>query len=284
MAVDFEEVWHLHKRFILQVAGGALSLSILLFWQQGIAGAAADLSKKNAGQQAELQDDMADLLGAEGLEKGRAEALGERLEPALLGALLWRPADGLVLPRGDKAPALFYSAAAGKAASDVAAHANRWNAQVPRTSQALGLPSEPEEARVPEALAQADLARRAVIGLLDAGVRTVSRVELLDPTYQAREGGVGFLRALPARLTFRARTETLAKALAELQVEGSFAEVTACRVVRRVDPAGGPDPLEVELELQALSLVEQAPVAAVSAGAGPRQGRRSGLRRFGKER
>src|SRR5690606_39146 len=102
VAVDFEEIWHTHKRFILQVAGGALTFSVLLFWQQGIAGAAVDLSKKNAGQQAELQDDIAALLGAEGLEKGRAEALGERLEPAVLEAVLWNPGDSFKLPKGEK--------------------------------------------------------------------------------------------------------------------------------------------------------------------------------------
>ncbi len=282
MAVDFEEIWHTHKRFILQVAGGALTFSILLVWQQGIAGAAVELSKKNAGQQAELQDDMAALVNAEGLEKGRADALEERLEPAILGALLWKPEASYTLPKGDKSPKLFYSSAAARAAKDVSEHASKWNAQVPTTSQALGLPTDPEEARVPEALAQADLARRAVMRLLDAGVRAVSRVELLEPSYEARDGGRGYLRQVPVRLTFRARSETLAQALAELQVEGSFVEVTECRVVRRADRAGG-DPLEVELELRALSLVEQAPVAAVSAATGQRPVRR-GPRRFGKER
>lgn len=123
MAVDFEEIWHTHKRFILQVAGGALAFSVLLFWQQGIAGAAVDLSKKNAGQQAELQDDVGSLLNAEGLEKGRADALGERLEPAVLGALLWKPEAGFSLPKGDKSPQLFYADAAARAAKDVATHA-----------------------------------------------------------------------------------------------------------------------------------------------------------------
>lgn len=283
MAVDFEEIWHTHKRFILQVAGGALSFSVLLFWQQGIAGAAVDLSKANAGQQAELQDDVAALLGAEGLEKGRADALGEKLEPAVVGALLWKAEQGFTLPRGDKSPQLFYASAAAKAAKDVSEHAQKWNAQVPATSRDLGLPTEPEEARVPEALAQADLTRRAVMKLLDAGVRSVSRVELLDPAYEARDGGRGFLRLLPLRLTFRARTETLARALAEVQAEGSFLEVTGCRVVRRADRAGG-DPLEVELDLQALSLVEQAPAAAVSASSGGQRPTRRGPRRFGRER
>lgn len=283
MAVDFEEIWHTHKRFILQVAGGALTFSVLLFWQQGVAGAAVELSKKNAGQQAELQDDIAALLGAEGLEKGRAEALGERLEPAVVEALLWKPEPGFTLPKGEKSPQLFYADAAGRAAKDVTKHAQTWNAQVPTTSQALGLPTEPEEARVPEALAQADLARRLVIKLLDAGVRTVSRVDLLDASYEARDGGRGFLRLLPARVAFRARTETLAKALAEFQLAGTFLEVTGCRVVRRAERGDG-DPLEVELEVRALALVDQAPAAAVSASPGGQRPIRRGPRRFGKER
>ncbi|MCO5171033.1 MAG: hypothetical protein M9894_32315 [Planctomycetes bacterium] len=279
MAVDFEAIWHTHKRFILQVAGGALAFSVLLGWQGGIAAAATRAAKANAGQQAELQDDLAGLLGAEGLEKGRAAALAERLEPAVLDALLWRADEGFVLPKGEKAGAMFYSQAAGKAASDVARHAQTWNAQVPTTSQALGLVTEPDEARLPEALAQADLARRLVIRLLDAGVRNVTRVELPDASYVARDGERGFLRLLPARVTFRARTETLARALGELQVAGSFVEVLGCTVTRE---RGAGEPLLVELEVQALATVEQAPVAAVSAGT-PAGGRR-GPRRFGRER
>lgn len=277
MAVDFEAIWHTHKRFILQVAGGALAFSVLLGWRGSIAAEATRMAKANAGQQAELQDDLGGLLGAEGLEKGRAAALGERLEPAVLDALLWRPDEGFVLPKGEKSGLMYYSDVASRAAKAVADKAAESNAQVPTTTQALGLVTEPEEARVPEALAQVDLVRRLVLRLLAAGVRNVSRVELLDATYQAREGG--YLRQLPARLTFRARSETLARALGELQVAGSFVEVLGCRVTRE---RGAGEPLLVELEVQALATVEQAPVAPVSAGAAA--GSRRGPRRFGRER
>lgn len=282
-AIDFEAIWHTHKRFILQVAGGALVFLVLLSWRQSVAAEAADLTKKNAGEQAELQDDVAGLINAEGLEKGRAEALEARLEPAVLEALLWRPEPGYTLPKGDKAPNIFYGDAADNAAKAVADHGARWNATVPKTAQELGLATQLEDARVPEGLAQADLVRRAVIRLLDAGVRTVSRVELPDPSYETREKG--FLRLTPVRLTFRARTETLARALAELQVEGSFVEVTGCTVTRSPDKAGA-DPLLVELDLRALSIVDEAPTAATTTaggGSGARPTRR-GPRRFGRER
>lgn len=282
MALDFEAIWQTHKRFILQVAAGALAFTVLVSVKGGIAAEAADVAKNNASEQGALQDDLAALTGAEGLEKGRAEALEARLEPAVLDALLWKVEDRFVLPRGEKAPALFYGSAAADAARDVAAHAARWNATVPKTSQELGLPTEPDEARLPEALAQADLARRLLMRLLDAGVRAVSKLELQEPGYAARDGGRGFLRTLPLRVAFRARTESLARALAEVQVKGSFLEVTGCRVVRRPDRAGG-DPLEVELDLQALTIVDQAPPTATTAAGGDRPQRR-GPRRFGRER
>jgi hypothetical protein len=281
MAVDFEAVWHTHKRFILQVGAGAILFVVLLGWKQSIASAATALAKQNASHQADLQDDLGALTGAEGLEKGRAEALEKRLEPAVLGALLWKGDDGFALPKGEKAPALFYAGAAGTAAKDVAAKAATWNAAVPATSQALGLPTEPEEARVPEALMQADLARRVVLRLLDAGVRAVTKVDLPEVDYQPRDGGRGFLRVTPIRVELRATTQSLCRALAEFQAEGSFLEVTACQVARRPDRAGG-DPLEVTLEAQALSIVEQAPIAVTQAS-GPRAPRR-GPRRFGRER
>jgi hypothetical protein len=284
VALDFEEIWHTHRRFILQVGAGALAFAILLVWQQSIEAEAATLSKKNASEQAALQDDLSGLEGAEGLEKGRADALEEKLQPAVLDALLWEPDEGFTLPQGDKAPALFYAAAAGKAAEDVKAHAARWNATVPQSSQDLGLTAEPEEARVPEGLAQADLARRLVVRLLDAGVRAVSRVELPEVAYVAREGGEGgkFLRATPATVHFRASAESLSRALGELLRDGrSFVEVLGCKVTR-VAARGGGDPLEVELSVQALSLVDQAPVAPVNEDQ-PRNGRR-GPRRFGRER
>lgn len=281
-AIDFEAIWQTHKRFILQVAGGALVFLVLLSWRQSVAAEAATLTKSNAGEQAELQDDVAGLLNAEGLEKGRAEALESRLEPAVLEALLWRPEAGYTVPKDDKAPALIYLKAASKTAADVSAHANTWNATVPKTAQELGLASQVEPARVPEGLAQADLVRRAVMRLLDAGVRTVSRVDVLEPSYETREKG--FLRLVPVRLTFRARTETLAKALSELQVEGSFVEITGCTVTRAPDKAGG-DPLTVELDLRALSIVDEAPTTATTAGGGTgARPTRRGPRRFGRER
>jgi hypothetical protein len=281
-AIDFEAIWQTHKRFILQVAGGALVFLVLLSWRQSVAAEAANLTKKNAGEQAELQDDVAGLINAEGLEKGRAEALEARLEPAVLGALLWKPEPGYTLPKGDKAPNMFYGDAADKTAAAVKKHGETWNATVPKTAQELGLATQLEDARVPEGLAQADLVRRTVMRLLDAGVRHVSRVELPDPSYESREKG--FLRLTPVRLTFRARTETLAKALGELQVEGSFVEITGCTVTRSPDKAGG-DPLTVELELRALSIVDEAPTAVTTAAgtSGARTSRR-GPRRFGRER
>ncbi len=281
--MDLEAIWHDHKPFILQLGAGALVLAVGATWRGSMTAEAATLARANASLQSDLLDDLARLEGAEGLEKGRAQALGERLEPAVRGALAWRLGDGFALPAGERAAQLYYAGKAAEAAKAVATHAARWNAQVPTTAAGLGLPSEPEDARVPEALAQADLASRAVIALLDAGVRVVTKVEPLEARYEPVTPpgeGARFLRAVPVRLAFAGDTGQVAAALARFQVQGAFLEVLSCRVVR-AERAGGP-PLEVTLEVQALGFVAEAPASAVVGEAGQASGRRRP--RFTRER
>ena len=278
--MELEAIWYAHKRFIVQVGGGALVFVALLGWRASIAGEALTLQKRNASAQAALQDDIARLEGVEGLEKGRAAALGEKLEPSVLRTIQWTPEPAFQLPAGETSPGLFYSAAASKTAKDIVEHAARWNASVPATSGDLGLPAEVDGPRVQDALAQAEVVRRVVMRVLDGGVRTIKSVGPGEPTYTAREGATGFVRAVPVRVTFEATTATLAGALAELQVEGGAAEVVDLSVQRVARGAG----VEVELTVQALTIVEQAPQGR-TATEGPRQqpGRR-GPRRFGRDR
>lgn len=283
--MDLEAIWQQHKRFILRVAAGALLFTVLLTWRSSVAAEAAALVRSNASLQGALLDDMARLENAEGLEKGRAEALGARLEPAVLRAVGWTLDPAYELPKGAKSPGLLYASLAARAATEVESAASRWNASVPKGSQGLGLQVDPAAGRVGEALAQVDLHRRLTIKLLDAGVRTITKLDPQDPRYLPREAGKGFVRQLPVRVTFQASATSLAKALAELQVEGSFVELLSCRVSVRPSKPGVSDaePLEVELEVQALSLVEAMPEGVASADAQPRGGRR-GPRRFGRER
>jgi hypothetical protein len=283
--VDLEAVWQQHKRFILRVAAGAFVFTVCLTWRSSVAAEAAALVRSNASLQGALQDDMARLENAEGLEKGRADALGAKLEPAVLRAVGWKADAGYELSSKETSAALYYASLASKAATEVESAAGRWNASVPKGSQGLGLPADPAKGRVGEALAQVDLHRRLAIKLLDAGVRTIAKLDGQDPRYLPRDGGKGFVRQLPVRVTFQASAATLAKALAELQVEGSFVELLSCRVAVRPGKPGvsDPEPLEVELEVQALSLVEALPEGVASAADQPRGGRR-GPRRFGRER
>lgn len=283
--MDLEAIWQQHKRFILRVAAGALLFTVCLTWRSSVAAEAAALVRSNASLQGALLDDMARLENAEGLEKGRADALGAKLEPAVLRAIGWKLEPAYELPKGEKSPELFYASLAAKAATEVESAAARWNASVPKGSQGLGLQVEPNKARVNEALAQVDLHRRLAIKLLDAGVRTISKLDPQDPRYAPRDAGKGFVRQLPVRVSFQASAASLAKALAELQVEGSFVELLSCKVTVRPGKPGvaQAEPLDVELEVQALSLVEAMPEGVASADAQPRGGRR-GPRRFGRER
>jgi hypothetical protein len=284
MAIDLEAIWQEHKRFIVKVGVGALVFSIGLAWRSSVAAEAARLSKQNTDQQAALQDDLGRLEGAEGLEKGRAEALGAKLEPAILKALMWRPEAGFTLPAGEKSPELFYSNVAARAAADVQQAAQRWNASIPQGSQGLGLAVQPSTEDIPEALGQADLHRRLALRLLDAGVRTITEFDAGDAGYDARDGAEGAVRELRATVRFQASTAMLAKALAEVQVDGSFVEVVSCKVERPQGRVPG-GLLDIELEVQALQMVDKVPASA--ARGGPRAGglRPSGPRRpFGKER
>ena len=234
--MDFEAVWHQHKPFILKVMGGALVFLAVMGVRSSIANDTGTLVRTNASTESAVKDKIAQLEGAEGLEKGRAQALTDKLEPALLQALLWRPDAVYVLPEGEKSPVLFYTETLSKAVKEIERHAARWNAKIPQGADALGLPAEVGEAEVPEALARVGLIRRVLMKLLDAGVREVRSIDPDTAEYAEREADGRFLRQLPLTLVFEGHTELLAKVLGELQVEGSFLEVTGCRLSRDEEP------------------------------------------------
>lgn len=285
--MDFEAIWQTHKPFILKVLGGTLMFLILAGARGSLAESAVSLAGKNRSQQAAIEDKIAQVKGKEGLEKGRAAALEESLEPALGQALYWSPVEGFTLPEGEGSPALFYDGARHGAVEKVKRHADRWNAQVPKGAAGLGLREEVTPPEVPEALAWADLVHRVAIKLLDAGVRRIDAVEPRAARYHKREGDAKFLRELPLALTFEAGTELAAKALETLQKPGVFLELRECRLTRKGDDPKAP--LEVSVELIALSLVDALPQnaeASAEAGGGGRRPTRGPrrVRRFGRER
>ena len=278
--MDFEAIWHTHKPFILKVLGGALVFLILTGVRSSIASGAAAQARKNASQQAAIQDKIAQLRGQEGLEKGRANALSDKLEPALAQTLLWQPRPEFLLPEGEGSPALFYDNARHKALSEVERYAARWNAQVPKGASGLGLREEVDPAEVVECLAWADLVQRVVTKLLDAGVRTIDQVDPGEASYQARQGDERLLREMPLKVAFSADISLAAKALAAFQTQGEFLQVSESRIKR------GKEELLIELELIALSLVKERPAGAAE-NAGPARRPTRGpqrVRRFGRER
>ncbi|MCW8137681.1 MAG: hypothetical protein KIT58_02135 [Planctomycetota bacterium] len=106
MAVDFEAIWHTHKRFILQVAAGRWP-SRCCSAGGSIAAEATRMAKANAGQQAELQDDLGGPR-RRGLEKGRAAALGERLGAGRARRAPVAPRRGLRPAEGEKSGLIYY--------------------------------------------------------------------------------------------------------------------------------------------------------------------------------
>lgn len=285
--MDFEAVWQTHKPFILKVLGGALVFLVLAGVRGSLAESEAAQASKNRSQQAAIEDKIAQVKGKEGLEKGRAVALAETLEPALAQALFWTPSEGYLLPEGEGSPALFYDGARKSAVDRVQRHADRWNAQVPKGASGLGLREEVAAPEVVESLAWADLVHRVAIALLDAGVRRIDALEPRAARYEKRQGDEKFLRELPLGVSFEAKTELCGKALGAFQRQGSFLELRSCRLTRKGDDPGAP--LTVEVELVALSLVDSLPQnaeAAAQGGSGggrPTRGPRR-VRRFGRER
>lgn len=282
--MDFEAIWNTHKPFILKVMGGALAFLILLGISSSISGKANGLARANAAQQSGVMGKLADLKGSEGLEKGRADSLANKLEPSLTKTIMWKPDSAYVLPKGDSSPTLFYDGARRKAIRAIERHAEQWNARVPSGGE-LSLPEQVEAEYVPEALARADIVRRVVTKVLDAGARNITAVGGGEAEYTARKGDERFLRTLPVSVTFQGTIKLLAKVLAEFQVEGNFLELRTCRMNRQGDK---PDaPIEIELTMQALEIVDKAPAKAASAartGGTTRSGGTRRVRNFQRER
>lgn len=286
--MDFEAIWQTHKPFILKVVGGALVFLILAGVRNSLAESAGAQAKKNRSNRAAIEDKVAQVVGREGLEKGRADALAETLEPALAKALFWKPAEGYILPQGEKSAALFYDNARHASLGKVKRHAARWNAKVPSGASGFGLREELSAPEVPEALAWADLVERVTTGLLDAGVRRIDNVEPRTARYTKREGDGKFVRELPLGVTFEATTELASKALEAFQAPGNFLELRECRLTRKGDEPKAP--LEVQVEFVALFLVDAPPKNAESVNTGASSGSRRPtrgprrVRRWGRER
>ena len=281
--MDLEAIWQTHKPFIVKVGAGALVFAILGWYQSSVTAGAQRLERTSVSLEGDLVGKLNDLEGAEGLEKGRNTALAKDLRPSVLGVVGWTGDSEFALPKGDR-PALFYAGAVQAAERRLLEAASTWNAEVPRNAQALGLPSEVEDAMVVETLARLDVSERVIRMLMDAGVRQVSGFVPQEVTYESPPGLGGHLRAIPFEVTFAGGPSVLGKVLRQLTEEGSFVEIVSCRVERTGDgPTAG---VEVLLTAQALSLVDTIPeqATAKSTDSGrSRRGRRRGRRRaFGR--
>ncbi|RMG13084.1 MAG: hypothetical protein D6731_12755 [Planctomycetota bacterium] len=278
--MDLEAIWQTHKRFILQVGGGALAFLVLALARNSLADEAARLAKANASKELALRDKIEALRGAEGREKGRAETLAETIEPSVLSALRWKTDPAYTLPAGESSPTLFYATALSRTVGEVQRAADRVNAVCPRKANELGLAEEVEEDAVPAALAKAELVRTVVTRALALGVREITYVEPDEASYEARRGDDRFLRLLPIKLGFVGDVRLLSEFLAEFQREGRFLELVSARLARESEKHDAR--LTVELELRALTIVDRAPAAAARPDRPSRRPR--GPRRFGRDR
>ena len=288
--MDLEAFWQTHKRFVIKVAGGALLLLVGNAWQSSVQGQADRLARANASAQNDLVSMIEALRGAEGLERGRTDTLEQRLAPAIHGAILWRPEATYQLKPGQKSPQLFYTSAVEKAAVTIRDLAQNDNADVPRDAKGLGLKSEVELERVPEALAQVDVVENLVSTLIKIKVPRVLSVAPGEVSYESlgsakpEEGAPQrWLRVVRVKVTFSGTTRTLASVLHEVQQPNQFLEVVGCEVERESDKPGAG--ITATLDLQALEVVDALPASAkVSDGAPARGGRKGPRRTFVRER
>ena len=279
--MDLEAIWQTHKPFIVKVIAGAMTFLVLMGIRSSMANSTARTAKANTSKELAFQDKKTQLEGAEGLEKGRAKALEEKAEPALVEALMWRSAEAFTLPAKEKSPVLFYATALSKALRDIERRADKTNAKVPRRAGELGLHEGVEDPMVVEALARADLVRGVVIRLLDAGVTEITFVEPSDAAYRPRKGDERFLRTMRIRVAFVGTTRLLARVLNTFQVQGSFLQVRGCQIRRETKRSGAS--LVVDLDLQSLVIVDETP-RGVSAAQRREPVSRGGTRNFGRDR
>lgn len=283
--MDLKDVWEVHKRFIVTTGSGALVFAIFASTITGMERSAEAMARTNANQQSELLRSIDALKKSESAEKGKKKSLEETAAPAILKALTWTVDKDYVLGAGEKNPAVIYADLASKATLEVTRVANNLGIKIQRnqaTQKAdLGLDESPnlEGPRASEALARIDLARRVMLALLEARVSRVAQVRPGEASYQALEGGGGFLRRIPVTIVFEGGTQELAKVLATFEAEGAFLELGSLRTARIKDSRPEEGRLEVDLELGALTVEKEAPAGTATDKPGNDPGKPPVIRR-----
>lgn len=281
MALDFEEIWQEHRRFIVSVAAGAAIFSGLSYARASVETSCDRTARANASEQERLQSDLGLLEGKEGLEKGRRDGLTKSHE-AVMASLAWDAEEPFKLPAGEKNLPIFVAGAANAAAEAIGRRSDRDGVKAPRTAQELGIDAadaKDDAARAQELLARADVVKRVVLAAIEAGARRVGPVRQAESRYldqPAKGDKPQFLRVLPIKVSLEIDAKGLAKLLDRFEEKGRFLEVNGLRASRPKDQ-GEAGRLEVDVELVQVAVVDAAPVDSKgrsAPGPGEDEGRR----------
>jgi hypothetical protein len=279
--MSLEDIWRLHRRFIVAVAGGAIVFLVGLSIVAKVEAAAAAVAKENRRTSGEIEEVAEELVGREPFEAGMADTLAHTIGPATRAAVEFTPRAEFVLGEADS-PFLAYQRVRERVQGARRADLLRRNISCPED---LGLNLQPAEDRVKEAIAVADLADRVLGALLETGVRQIEVFRPGEPEYLAIGGAedapeakaeeAPVLRRLPLRFAALAPLADIQGLLARFQRSGACLELAAARIQRAGGPAGaGPQDaglLRVEVEVAALTLVPaaEARLSGPKAGAAP---------------
>jgi hypothetical protein len=277
--LSFEDIWRLHKRFILSVGGGLAALLVGLS-VVGAVSASADKQRRQAQSiERDVEDLVSALAGREGFEAGLARVLGERVGPELRSRLELPRREAFQVRAGDS-PYVAYGRVlelVGKGREE----ARRKGIACPDD---LGLPRQPPEERLAEALAHADVAEHVLRLLVDRGVEKIGRFAPGSARFERLvETGTGagagraeppadelVLRRLPVVFEAVASADRVTALLADFQTAGQALEVVAAKLARTDG-----DRVVVACEVAALALV---PAAEARLGESAAGGAPGGLR------
>ena len=257
--MQITEIWYGHKRFIL-ILGAGLALFLVLKAAIGRIEAMTERARvENDSVANEVEEDLSRLEGKDGVAKGLARLLTERLEPEVQKELAFEVREPFLLPKNEPNPYFYYANRLKAALSEIQDLARRRNLSYPAN---LGLPEKVEEKRTEEGLARVYVTREVCRDMISRGVEVIASVKQLGTEYIPLVGREECLRRIPLRLEIACPTEGLIRFLLGFQKAGRFLEVEDIRL-----GGDGSESLKVHLTLAALNIVvPPADVAAKERG------------------
>lgn len=231
--MDFQDFWHEHKVFIIQVGVGAAIYLVLTFVSQGMAAEANDLARRNDRRISNVIETENSLKNKEGIEKGRTEALQGNLEPQIFTRLIWTLNSQRVVPKDAGNRYILFTAKRREAKLKMRDAAKFDNIPLPKT---YGFLNEANEDLVDEHLVRLDVTENLVITLIKGGANKIFRVSQGKTSYDPlifAQGDAKFLRRLPVSIECEIESNKIPAVLEAFQNSGKFLQVDGFEILKR---------------------------------------------------